>query len=71
METKEDISPFLVCLFFLLVSFFSSNNRSKTVYINGKSHNIPIQYHLLGEMGGAGWIKQFRAAAAALFMHIS
>ncbi|KAF0029265.1 hypothetical protein F2P81_018370 [Scophthalmus maximus] len=26
-------------------SRFFSSNRSKTVYINGKFHNIPIQYH--------------------------
>lgn len=51
--------------FFLLVRFFFlfSSNRSKTLYINGKSHNIPIQYH--PSEGQEEYIKWFKRAAAA------
>ena len=60
---KRNHQSFSCLTFFYPFSqiFFFSSNRSKTVYINGKSHNIPNQYHPSGEPEEK--IRQFRTAA--------
>lgn len=51
-KQKKPQTFFFPSFFLVRLFFFSSSNRSKTLYINGKSHNIPIRCHPSGEREG-------------------